>query len=61
MVFDNFSYFDFDECHKKNGIANDGRVIIANATQSNKCDEKRLLKSAKPTIPPSPGSELIAN
>lgn len=42
-------------------MAKDGNVINANANQSNTCDEKRRLKSASATIPPSPGSELTTN
>lgn len=36
-------------------------VIRAKAIQSSRWDEKRLLKSARPTMPPSPGSELSVN
>lgn len=42
-------------------MASAGMVIRANAIQSNKWDEKRLLNSARPTMPPSPGSELMVS
>lgn len=59
LGFASFSYFDFDECHSPKGITREGKIITIKAAQSKKCEENLLLNSAKATIPPSPGSEVI--